>query len=56
MSILYRQARADELAATQEHIVRSINDLSGRHGFGPMASVRSPDFQLFSLTLLPLLP
>jgi GNAT superfamily N-acetyltransferase len=49
MSILYRPARADELRATQEHIVRSINDLSERHGFGPMASVRSPDFQLFSL-------
>src|SRR6476646_3474880 len=49
MSILYRPARADELRATQEHIVRSINDLSERHGFGPMASVRTPDFQLFSL-------
>jgi GNAT superfamily N-acetyltransferase len=49
MSILYRPARADELATTQEHIVRSINDLSERHGFGSMASVRTPDFQLFSL-------
>src|SRR4029079_16794218 len=49
MSILYRPARADELRATQEHIVRSINDLTERHGFGPMATVRSPDFQLFSL-------
>jgi GNAT superfamily N-acetyltransferase len=49
MAIVYRAARADELQATQEHIVRSINELSERHGFGPMASVRAPDFQLFSL-------
>ena len=49
MGIIYRPARADELPATQQHIVRSINDLSERHGFGPMASVRPPDFQLFSL-------
>lgn len=48
MTILYRPARADELQATQAHIVGSINDLTERHGFGPMASVRSPDFQLFS--------
>ncbi len=47
--IIYRPARADELQATQQHIVRSINDLSERHGFGSMASVRPPDFQLFSL-------
>jgi len=46
--IVYRPARADELQATQELIVRSINDLTVRHGFGPMASVRQPDFQLFS--------
>jgi len=32
MGIVYRPARADELAATQAHIVRSINDLSERHG------------------------
>ena len=49
MPILYRPAHAEELPATQQHIVRSINDLSERHGFGPMASVRAPDFQLFSL-------
>jgi GNAT superfamily N-acetyltransferase len=49
MPVVYRAARADELQATQEHIVRSINDLSEHHGFGPMASVRAPDFQLFSL-------
>jgi GNAT superfamily N-acetyltransferase len=49
MTIEYRPARAGELQATQEHIVRSINDLTVRHGFGPMATVRSPEFQLFSL-------
>ena len=49
MAIHYRPARADELQATQEHIVGSINDLSERHGFGKMASLRTPDFQLFSL-------
>ena len=48
MPIVYRPARAEELPATQELIVRSINDLTERHGFGPMASVRAPDFQLFS--------
>lgn len=47
MAIVFRPARAEELQATQELIVRSINDLTGRHGFGPMASVRAPDFQLF---------
>ena len=49
MSIVYRPARSDELQRAEELVVRSINDLSERHGFGPMATVRSPDFQLFSL-------
>jgi len=49
MPIVYRPARADELQATQELIVGSINDLTERHGFGAMATVRSPEFQLFSL-------
>jgi GNAT superfamily N-acetyltransferase len=49
MAVVYRPARPDELQATQEHIVASINDLTERHGFGPMASVRAPDFQRFSL-------
>jgi len=47
VAILYRPARLDELQATQEHIVASINDLTVRHGFGPMASVRPADFQRF---------
>jgi GNAT superfamily N-acetyltransferase len=49
MPITYRPARADELEAAEALVVRSINDLTVRHGFGPMASLRPPDFQLFSL-------
>jgi len=30
-------------------VVRSINDLTERHGFGPMASARRPTFSAFSL-------
>src|SRR6202521_6415856 len=47
--MLVRPARADELQRAQELVVRSINDLTERHGFGPMAAVRSAHFQLFSL-------
>src|SRR5690349_18093007 len=49
MAIQYRPARAEELQECQQLIVGSINDLCERHGFGKMASVRTPDFQLFSL-------
>lgn len=49
MPIVYRPARADELQACQELVAGSINDLTVRHGFGPMASARPPEFQLFSL-------
>src|SRR5262245_26588535 len=49
MKVVYRSARADELARAEELVVRSINDLTERHGFGPMATSRPPDFQLFSL-------
>jgi ribosomal protein S18 acetylase RimI-like enzyme len=49
MQIDYRLARAEELPAAQELVVQSINDLTVRHGFGPMASVRPAEFQLFSL-------
>src|SRR5215831_12793587 len=48
MSVTLRPARADELQRAQELIVSSINDLTERHGFGAMASVRPADFQLFS--------
>ncbi len=49
MTLVYRPARADELQRAEELVVRSINDLTERHGFGPMATLRPPDFQLFSL-------
>lgn len=49
MSVTIRPARAEELQRAQELVVGSINDLTERHGFGAMASVRSASFQLFSL-------
>lgn len=49
MSVTVRPARAEELHRIQELIVTSINDLTERHGLGPMASVRPASFQLFSL-------
>ncbi|MBR0796853.1 GNAT family N-acetyltransferase [Bradyrhizobium jicamae] len=49
MSVVCRPARAQDLECADALVVSSINDLTGRHGFGPMA-VRSPaKFQLFSL-------
>lgn len=49
MPTVFRPARAEELQKAEELVVRSINDLTERHGFGPMATLRPPDFQLFSL-------
>lgn len=49
MPLFFRPARADELQRAEELVVRSINDLTVRHGFGPIATLRPPDFQLFSL-------
>src|SRR5262245_2336880 len=49
MSLAIRPARADELQRAQELVVHSINHLTERHGFGAIASVRPPAFQLFSL-------
>jgi GNAT superfamily N-acetyltransferase len=46
---VFRPARAEELETAEALVVRSINDLTERHGFGPMATLRPPDFQLFSL-------
>jgi len=48
MSVAVRPARADELQRAQELIVGSFNDLTERHGFGAMASVRPAAFQRFS--------
>ena len=49
MALGYRTARVDDLERAQTLIVASINDLTERHGLGPMASVRPPHFQAFSL-------
>ena len=49
MAPIIRPARADELQIAQQLVVRSINDLTERHGFGKIASARPADFQLFSL-------
>jgi GNAT superfamily N-acetyltransferase len=49
MALLYRTARADELERAQALVVSSINDLTTRHGLGPMAGARPPHFQAFSL-------
>ncbi len=50
MAISYRHARAEELQRAEELVARSINDLCARHGFGQIASLRPPHFQLFSLS------
>jgi len=49
MSLVYRPARASDLATAEALVVASINDLTERHGFGPMATASPPNFQLFSL-------
>ncbi len=49
MSVVYRPAREQELEHAEGLVVRSINELTERHGFGAMASLRPPHFQLFSL-------
>lgn len=49
MPISVRPARADELVRAEELVASSINDLTVHHGFGPIATTRSPDFQTFCL-------
>src|SRR5882724_103663 len=49
MPILCRPARAEDLERSDQLVVASINDLTQRHGFGPMAVSHPPAFQLFSL-------
>lgn len=47
--LTFRPARAEDLAPATELVVRSMNELCERHGFGPMGAVRPPKFALFSL-------
>jgi ribosomal protein S18 acetylase RimI-like enzyme len=49
VSLAYRPAQAEDLAAADALVVATINDLTVRHGFGPMATASPPSFQLFSL-------
>jgi ribosomal protein S18 acetylase RimI-like enzyme len=49
MSLIYRPAQAQDLVTTDALVVASINDLTNRHGFGPMAIPSPPNFQSFSL-------
>ncbi len=49
MSLIIRPTRAEDLARAQELVVQSINDLTVRHGFGPVATSRPADFQAFCL-------
>ncbi|MBB4572020.1 GNAT superfamily N-acetyltransferase [Rhizobium lentis] len=49
MPLAYRPARPEDLAASDALVVASINELTVRHGFGPMAMASPPNFQLFSL-------
>jgi ribosomal protein S18 acetylase RimI-like enzyme len=50
MPLLVRPAEAGELARAEELVVRSINELTVRHGFGPIAASRPADFQAFCLS------
>jgi GNAT superfamily N-acetyltransferase len=49
MPLVYRPARAQDLERADAIVVASINDLTKRHGFGPMAESRPPNFQSFCL-------
>jgi ribosomal protein S18 acetylase RimI-like enzyme len=49
MPLVYRAARTQDLERADAIVVSSINNLTERHGFGPMAVSRPPNFQSFSL-------
>jgi ribosomal protein S18 acetylase RimI-like enzyme len=49
MAVIYRPACAQDLEFADRLVVSSINDLTERHGFGPMAVSSPPNFQVFSL-------
>ncbi|WP_260428280.1 GNAT family N-acetyltransferase [Burkholderia sp. Bp9031] len=49
MPLVIQPASADKLACAEALVVHSINDLTVRHGFGPVATSRPPDFQAFCL-------
>jgi ribosomal protein S18 acetylase RimI-like enzyme len=47
--VAYRPARPQDLERADGLVVGSINELTQRHAFGPMAVPRPPQFQLFCL-------
>jgi hypothetical protein len=47
MPLVYRPAGEEDLEQAQ--VVRSINDLTERHGFGPIAVLHPTQFQSFCL-------
>lgn len=49
MSLVCRPAHAEDLVQADALVVASINDLTVRHGFGPMATAGASSFQSFSL-------
>jgi len=49
MPLAYRPAQSDDLATVDALVVASINDLTVRHGFGPMAAAGPSSFMSFSL-------
>jgi ribosomal protein S18 acetylase RimI-like enzyme len=49
MPVEYRPARAQDLERADRLVVASINNLTERHGFGPIAVSSPPSFQSFSL-------
>jgi hypothetical protein len=46
MPITCRTAREADLERSDRLVVASINDLTPRHGFGPMATSQAPIIQL----------
>ena len=49
MAAVCRPARLEDLQPADALVAHSINDLTERHGFGPMVSPRPPRFQQFCL-------
>jgi GNAT superfamily N-acetyltransferase len=49
MTVTYRSARVHDLEEADRLVVSSINDLTERHGFGPMAAASPPILQSFFL-------
>src|SRR5689334_2543019 len=53
MPVTYRSASVEDLAAADELVVSSINAVTSRHGYGPIASPAPTLFQAFCLQVDP---